>query len=238
MAMSEIDSFIFKFKNLLITGKSATLTIKAEAGKATVNLAAEVDVPPFGFARQPARNGPARQRRRERRAADRESAERAVHEASAEETPEEGTEVAANVIAEEAPLPTTKNVSNRNAASAAETQENKALQAFIIEPLDEIENVVKATENKTKVCEAKDLANVLSIIPVKNLKFSDEFLQKAIRDKIEVQNLKVQEIFIQRSAQGTFTRSDVVIEPAPGEIIQKIDFAFENCQVVPFFGFR
>ena len=33
-----------------------------------------------------------------------------------------------------------------------------------------------------------------------------------------------------------FTRSDVVIEPAPGETIQNKDF--KNCQVVPFFGFR
>ena len=46
MVMSEIDSFFWKFKKLLHSGKNAQLEIKAEAGKALVKLTAEVDVLP------------------------------------------------------------------------------------------------------------------------------------------------------------------------------------------------
>ena len=38
MAKAEIDSFILKFKNLLISGRNATLVIKSNAGKAEVSL--------------------------------------------------------------------------------------------------------------------------------------------------------------------------------------------------------
>ena len=48
--------------------------------------------------------------------------------------------------------------------------ENKAFQAVIMEPSDEIENVVVSNKTKKKNCEAKDLANVLSIILI-NEKF-------------------------------------------------------------------
>ena len=61
MAMSEIDSFFCKFKNLLHSGNNAQL----EAGKALVKLTAEVEAtspPGVRF-----RNGPARQRHREKR---------------------------------------------------------------------------------------------------------------------------------------------------------------------------
>ena len=74
MAHSELDSFYFKFKNLLYAEEDATLTFKSEAGRAFVTLSldlghvhSEHDVqPPLGGHR----NGPARQRRREKRAAD------------------------------------------------------------------------------------------------------------------------------------------------------------------------
>ena len=44
--MPEIDSFICKFKILLLAGKKAHLDIQSENGKAVVNLTAEVDVHP------------------------------------------------------------------------------------------------------------------------------------------------------------------------------------------------
>ena len=65
--VSEIDSFIWKFKQLVHSGMNAHLDIKTEAGRAIVHLTAEVDVhvpPP----QQHSRNGPSRQRRRERQA--------------------------------------------------------------------------------------------------------------------------------------------------------------------------
>ena len=74
MVQWELDSFYFKFKNLLRAEKDATLTFKSEAGRASVSLSLDLghvlrgqdQLPPGGH-----RNGPARQRRREKRAADR-----------------------------------------------------------------------------------------------------------------------------------------------------------------------
>ena len=67
--MSEIDSFIGKFKHLWYSGRSASLLINSEAGKAKVTLSVELgDAPhPPAHSQQRSRNGPARQRRRVRR---------------------------------------------------------------------------------------------------------------------------------------------------------------------------
>ena len=64
MAMSQLDSFIRKFKQLLHSEMNAQLEIKSEAIKTIVKLTAEIETFP-----EQSRNGPARQRRRERRAA-------------------------------------------------------------------------------------------------------------------------------------------------------------------------
>ena len=74
MAVSEIDSFYFKLKNLLISGQSANLTLPSEAGKASLSLNVEVELPRHVQSSQHARSSPSRQRRRERRAAAREAA--------------------------------------------------------------------------------------------------------------------------------------------------------------------
>ena len=66
MAIPEIDSFVLKFKNLLLAGINANLTINSKAGKAFLPLAAEVDV----RVPHPHHAGAARLRRRERRAAE------------------------------------------------------------------------------------------------------------------------------------------------------------------------
>ena len=81
MAKSEIDSFFFKYKNLLIAGKSANLTLRAEAGKATITLAVEVEDLEHVHPNNRARDGLSRQRRREKRAKARhEESEIAGHE--------------------------------------------------------------------------------------------------------------------------------------------------------------
>ena len=84
MVHLELDSFFVKFKHLLRGEKDATLTLKSEAGRASVTLSLDLGHvlseqglhPPHG-----SRNGPARIRRREKRAAAREK-----QAADAEET--------------------------------------------------------------------------------------------------------------------------------------------------------
>ena len=71
MAKAEIDSFILKFKNLLLSGRNATLVLKSNAGNADVSLnvdLGQVPPPPAQHVHHRSRDGPSRQRRRLRRA--------------------------------------------------------------------------------------------------------------------------------------------------------------------------
>ena len=201
MAMSEIDSFFWKFKKLLHSGKNAQLEIKSEAGKAVVKLTAEVDAFPPDHARF--RNGPARQRRREKRAANRADAEKAAE-----------PELVVNATEEEASV----QHSNTGSAEEAPATANESKSALIaIEPRDEIENVALSSdtiaddEKKTK-----EICSVVSIIPVRVVSASDDAIEKTVKEKLEDKELKVLDIFIQRSVNGVFTRCDVKIEPVLG----------------------
>ena len=71
MAPSELDSFYFKFKNLLFAEKNATLTLKSEAGRAQVTLYVDLGhvlSGPGPHLPHDARNGTSRSHRREQRA--------------------------------------------------------------------------------------------------------------------------------------------------------------------------
>ena len=86
MACYEIDSFILKFKTLLLAGKNANLEIKSDAGKVVMNLSVEVDVSPNPHLHHHHRHvGPARQRRRARREAERAAADNAATDDAAAE---------------------------------------------------------------------------------------------------------------------------------------------------------
>ena len=74
--MSEIDSFIFKFKHLWKSGRSASLSLKSDAGKAQVTLLVDLDEVQLPSVQHPvwSRNGPARQGQRNCQAAEQEAA--------------------------------------------------------------------------------------------------------------------------------------------------------------------
>ena len=85
MSLSELDSFVCKFKFLWHAGYDATLKVETKAGKACVTLQAGLGSSPFPFPppqhiphHVPRRSGPAQRRRRERR----ESARRAASESN------------------------------------------------------------------------------------------------------------------------------------------------------------
>ena len=75
MAVQDLDSFYFKFKNLLFAGKDATLTLKSEAGRLQVSLSADLGhvlpAEPLHLPHHHCRSGPSRLRRRARRAEER-----------------------------------------------------------------------------------------------------------------------------------------------------------------------
>ena len=123
MVHQELDSFFWKFKNLLFAEIDATVTFKSEAGKASVSITVDLghvhsvqgDLPP----RSGLRNGPARQRRREKHAAA--CAEKAT--AKNDDTEEEvSTEKVENTPAT-AESPVAEEVNAQEFKSAAKAQE-------------------------------------------------------------------------------------------------------------------
>ena len=67
MAVQDLDSFYFKFKNLMFAEKDATLTVKSEAGQVQVSLSVDLghvlSVEPSHLPHLHCRNGPSRQQR-------------------------------------------------------------------------------------------------------------------------------------------------------------------------------
>ena len=93
--MSEIDSFIYKFKHLWKSGRSASLSLKSDAGKAQVTLHVDLDDPQLLPVQHPvrSRNGLSRQRRRIRRAAEREASAEASKASNTDENSVDDDEV-------------------------------------------------------------------------------------------------------------------------------------------------
>ena len=91
MTHVELDSFYFKFKNLLYAGRDATLNLKSENGRALVTLSLDLGhvLGQDQFTKR-SRDGPSRQRRRDRCAAARSEKEQAVAQ------PNENAEIAEN----------------------------------------------------------------------------------------------------------------------------------------------
>ena len=229
--MSEIDSFYFKFKHLLISGLSANLNIKSEAGKAFVNLTAEVEVL-FDVPRSArARNSPSRLRRTARRtAARRESAATAGQGVQDVET----TESAANVKEAEVASVSDKGIEEEIAVTAKQNEKNaEEAKVVLHEPEDEIDNSV--ISNKDPLTET---VNLISVIPMTLFNMSDEALQKGLKDKLEAKCIVVKHIDIHRSNRGAFIRSDVLINPVERELVKNTDFLFANCQVLPCYNTR
>ena len=109
MALSEIDSFVFKFKNLVHFEKDAKLSIESKAGKIQLSLSVELNadlVSAPSEQKKWQRNCPSRQRRRERRAAARNSVEESSKYATIDDNikAEKATNSVVSDIAEEAEL--------------------------------------------------------------------------------------------------------------------------------------
>ena len=123
MFVSELDSFILKFKQLWKAGHVAHLDVDASAGKAWVGLRVQLG-DPHDHQEARSKNTPSRQRRRARRAAARESA---VEEPSEKATVEE-TVVNIAVVKEQA---TTEEPSKVDVAVQAATPAPIAVDAAV-----------------------------------------------------------------------------------------------------------
>ena len=200
MALSEVDSFIQKFNNLLKSGKNAHPDIKSEAGKASIKLTVEFDLdtsknlPPF-------RNGPSRQRRRERRAAERAAAAEEVVKPTDGSNSEKEDDHTRNI---------SDNKTDDNAAVKARERKTSVIQEVSNRNV-ELETITDANNSmKEEVCTA------VSIIPVRGIDANDEAIEKVVKEKLGAKSVIIVDMFIYRSLNVVFTRCDVKIEPVEG----------------------
>ena len=118
----------------------------------------------------------------------------------------------------------------RNSTDDVEEPDLGAPQAS--KPKDEI------IDEKILDEKSEQIASSVSIIPVRRVNAEDATIEKVVRQKLLVKGVKVLELFIQRSANGIFSRCDACVEPVKGKKIDETDFEFENCRVIPLFGGR
>ena len=200
MAMLEIDSFIVKFKNILFSGRNATLTIKSEAGKAQVNLSVELgDVfpPPFQNHHHGSRNGPARQRRRLRRAT--------AHEASNAAKAAEATNEQA--IAEKATTIDNNDLIETTSRSEPETLKDEFC----------------SDETFEKVRDSALVENIL-VTPDCQADWNDSAVTKLVAEKLDSIGIKMKEIEVNRNVRRCFASCLVRIEPVQRKIIEEATF--------------
>ena len=111
------------------------------------------------------------------------------------------------------------------------------VQGVLQEPFDEIDKDTFSIETE-EIDARENPVGLISVIPQKYIEMTDEVLKEIIRNKIEAKNLKVKQVDIHRTVGGAFIRSDVSIEPVAETMIKKLEFPFDNCQVIACFGFR
>jgi hypothetical protein len=204
MARTEIDSFIGKFKSLLISGRDATLEIRSNAGKAEVTLHVELgdaSHPPAQHQHHPwPRNGPStsRQRRRIRREAEREAAKAAE---PGKDSAEETTSSEMENQAAEANLPT-KDSPNENQTLQDEFCSNESFQKISDDEL--VENILVTAD-----CQADS---------------SDNVVTKLVNNKLKTIGIRMKSITVNRNIKRCFESCIVKIEPMKKKSIEKETF--------------
>ena len=200
MARAEIDSFILKFKNLLLTGRSATLILKSNAGKAEVNLNVEVGhVHPPSGQHQKSRSGPSRQRRRLRRAAQRTLSEtEKVEELNAEEAIE----------------------SAKNNESESDVTDREVLQ----DELCSDDAYAKEAEKESEVVQVERILVEADC----QADWKDDDVIKLVETKLMIIGIKMKSIQVYRNIRKYFESCVVMIEPTDKEYIEKQIFPIQR----------
>ena len=199
MARTEIDSFIVKFKSLLLSGRNATLELKSNAGKAQVNLYVElgdVSCPPaqHPHPRWP-RDGPSRQRRRLKRAAERE-AEKAEDNA------------------EKATVPVQNRAEEANRPAKETTDEVETLKDEFCS--DESFEKEKASDN--------DVVEKILVTADCQADWSNQVVTKLVDEKLATIGIRMQSIIVNRNIRRCFESCLVTIQPMKKQLIEKKTF--------------
>ena len=202
MARAEIDSFILKFKRLLLSGRDATLVIKSNAGKAEVSLnvvLGDVPPPPDQQDLQQSRNGPSRQRRRIRRAEARKAS-------NAEEVKKANDDKSSTGEVIEIAIDKEKNTS----PVTHETLEDEVCSDDTFNTNDEDS---EETQVERILVEADCQAD-----------WKDDYVVKLVEDKLRMIGIETKAITVNRNIRKYFESCIVKIEPTRKALIEKLTF--------------
>ena len=202
MAKLEIDSFILKFKNLLLSGRNATLVLKSNAGNADVSLNVDLgQVPPqpTQHVHHQSRDGPSRQRRRLRRAQARATEAEEVTEVS-----DAQVETAAQAEDSETDLVQTEPETLKDEFCSDKTFEKQALIAE-----DAIEEALVEKILVTADCQAD---------------WNDVYVTKLMDEKLKLLRIQMKSIVVNRNVRKSFESCLVTIEPIERRVIESESF--------------
>jgi hypothetical protein len=199
MARAEIDSFILKFKRLLLSGRDATLVIKSNAGKAEVSLnvvLGDVPPPPDQQHLQQSRNGPSRQRRRIRRTE--------ARKAEADEAKKAGDDK-----------------SNTEEVIKIDTVQEKDTSPVINKTLEDefcSDDIFNANAK-----ESVDETQVEKILVEADCQadWKDDYVRKLVQDKLRMIGIEPKAITVNRNIRKCFESCIVRIEPTRKDLIEK-----------------
>ena len=206
MAREEIDSFILKFKSLLLSGRNASLVMKCDAGKAEVCLnvhLGHVPPPPVQVRQQRSCNGPSRQRRRLRRAAARTtSVAEEVTEANEDET-----EAAEAINAKD------------NESNIVQPDPETLKDEFCSD--DTLENHAPNTSEKES-----DEALIEKILVTADCQadWKNEYVTKLVDEKLNSIGIKMESIVVNRNVRKCFESCLVMIQPQSRKSIEQETF--------------
>jgi hypothetical protein len=202
MAKAEIDSFILKFKNLLLSGRNATLVLKSNAGNAEVSLNVDLgQVPPqpTQHVHHQSRDGPSRQRRRLRRAQARATEAEEVTEVS-----DAQVETAAQAKDSETDLVQTEPETLKDEFCSDKTFEKQALIAE-----DAIEEALVEKILVTADCQAD---------------WNDVYVTKFMDEKLKLLRIQMKSIVVNRNVRKSFESCLVTIETNERRVIESKSF--------------
>ena len=214
MALSELDSFLLKFKCLWKTGYDAHLDFDTKAGEAWVGLRVRlgrVHGPLEQLFPKPqtrSRNGPSRQRRRERRAAARKEVEETSH-----------SETQDNAV--EASIPETQ--SDVAEASYIHEEVTDAEEAIVDEEIDTAIYVIEYFKNTTKDnSEAQDAINFIE----------DSLKEAYLKYKVDVDDQVYKIMEVNPAKEGFVIKFKMKKSPAQGWFNLAKDFRLHTRNTV------
>ena len=222
MAVTELESFISKFKSLWNDGHQAKLTVNSRNGKAWINLEVGLECPRHRrheAANQGQGHDNARKRRKERRAADRAVV---TAEEAAKATAASNEHVGSDSV--EMTAKTSKDAPEKIGDTEANEDNNEVStlkDEFCGDDIYEEKNDDNKDTNET-------LVEQILVTPDCQADWRDDYVTKLVHDKLKAIGIIMTKIQINRSNRKAFTSCVVFIKPIESKKITEANFPLRN----------